>query len=187
MEITMIVHDILNDATHDFEEADIPSARLDAEVLLSFCLGCDRLEFYKNPDMIISETQLAAFRNLIARRLQWEPVAYITSRKEFWSFSLEVNNSVLIPRPDTEVIVEEALNLCRKMDSSEIKILDIGTGSGAIALALAAEITGAKVVATDISEAAVNLAKKMQPLWALKKKSIFGTAIYLNRLTVFLI
>jgi release factor glutamine methyltransferase len=169
----MIVHDILNDATHDFEEADIPSARLDAEVLLSFCLGCDRLEFYKNPDMIISETQLAAFRNLIARRLQWEPVAYITSRKEFWSFSLEVNNSVLIPRPDTEVIVEEALNLCRKMDSSEIKILDIGTGSGAIALALAAEITGAKVVATDISEAAVNLAKKNAAALGLKEKIDF--------------
>jgi len=169
----MIVHDILNDATHDFEVADIPSARLDAEVLLSFCLGCDRLEFYKNPDMIISETQLAAFRNLIARRLQWEPVAYITSRKEFWSFSLEVNNSVLIPRPDTEVIVEEALNLCRKMDSSEIKILDIGTGSGAIALALAAEITGAKVVATDISEAAVNLAKKNAAALGLKEKIDF--------------
>ena len=156
----MTIHDILNEATHDFEAVEIPSARLDAEVLLSFCLGCDRLEFYKNPDMIISETQLAAFRNLIARRLQWEPVAYITGRKEFWTFVLEVNSSVLIPRPDTEVIVEEALNLCRKMDSSEIKILDIGTGSGAIALALAAEITGAKVVATDISEAAVNLAKK---------------------------
>jgi len=72
--------------THDFETVDIPSARLDAEVLLSFCLGCDRLEFYKNPDMIISETQLAAFRNLIARRLQWEPVAYITSRKRILVF-----------------------------------------------------------------------------------------------------
>ena len=183
----MTIHDILNEATHDFETVDIPSARLDAEVLLSFCLGCDRLDFYKNPDMTISEAKLSTFRNLIARRLQWEPVAYITGRKEFWSFTLEVNNSVLIPRPDTEIIVEEALNICRKIDSSEIKILDIGTGSGAIALALAAEITGAKVVATDISEAAVNLAKKMQPLWALKKKSIFGTAIYLNRLTVFLI
>ena len=133
----MTVHDILNEATKDLEAVDIPSARLDAEVLLSFCLNCDRLEFYKNPDMTISETKLATFRNLIARRLQWEPVAYITGRKEFWTFMLEVNSSVLIPRPDTEIIVEEALNICRKIDSSEIKILDIGTGSGAIALALA--------------------------------------------------
>jgi release factor glutamine methyltransferase len=169
----MTVHDILNEATHDFEAADIPSARLDAEVLLSFCLGCDRLEFYKNPDMTISETQLAVFRNLIARRLQWEPVAYITGRKEFWTFVLEVNSSVLIPRPDTEVIVEEALNVCRKMDSSEIKILDIGTGSGAIALALASEITGAKVVATDISSEALNMAQKNAVALGLKEKIDF--------------
>ena len=117
----MTVHDILNESTKALEAVDIPSARLDAEVLLSFSLGCDRLEFYKNPDMTISETQLAAFRNLIARRLQWEPVAYITGRKEFWTFVLEVNNSVLIPRPDTEVIVEETINICRKIDSSEIR------------------------------------------------------------------
>jgi release factor glutamine methyltransferase len=169
----MTIHDILNEATHDFEAVDIPSARLDAEVLLSFCLCCDRLEFYKNPDMIISETQLAAFRTLIARRLQWEPVAYITGRKEFWSFTLEINSDVLIPRPDTEVIVEEALDICRKIDSSEIKILDVGTGSGAIAIALALEITGAKVVATDISEAAVNLAKKNADALGLQDKIDF--------------
>ena len=77
----MTIHDILNESTKALEAADIPSARLDAEVLLSFCPNCDRLEFYKNPDMIISEAQLATFRNLIARRLQWEPVAYITAAK----------------------------------------------------------------------------------------------------------
>ena len=169
----MIVHDILNESTKALEAVEIPSARLDAEVLLSFCLGCDRLEFYKNPDMTISEAKLSTFRNLIARRLQWEPVAYITGRKEFWSFSLDVNNSVLIPRPDTEIIVEEALNICRKIDSSEIKILDIGTGSGAIALALASEITGAKVVATDISPAALNLAQKNATALGLKEKIYF--------------
>jgi release factor glutamine methyltransferase len=166
----MTVHDILNEATHDFEAVEIPSARLDAEVLLSFCLGCDRLEFYKNPDMTISETKIAVFRNLIVRRLQWEPVAYITSRKEFWTFVLEVNNSVLIPRPDTEVIVEEALNICRKIDSPEINILDIGTGSGAIAIALAKEIPHAKVMATDISLTAVNLAQKNAAALGLKEK-----------------
>jgi len=169
----MTFHDILNESTKALEAAEIPSARLDAEVLLSFCMNCDRLEFYKNPDMTINETQLVAFRNLIARRLQWEPVAYITGRKEFWSFTLEVNSSVLIPRPDTEVIVEEALNICRKIDSPEMKILDIGTGSGAIAIALALEITGAKVVATDISPAAVNLAQKNAAALGLKDKIDF--------------
>ena len=169
----MTVHDILKGSIKALEAADIPSARLDAEVLLSFCLNCDRLEFYKNPDMPISETKLSAFRNLIVRRLQWEPVAYIAGRKEFWSFTLEVNSCVLIPRPDTEVIVEEALNICRKTDSSEIKILDIGTGSGAIALALASEITRAKIVATDISPAALNLAQKNAAALGLKEKIDF--------------
>lgn len=169
----MTVHEILNESTKVLEAADIPSARLDTEVLLSFCLNCDRLEFYKNPDTVISETQLAAFRNLIARRLRWEPVAYITGRKEFWTFVLEVNSSVLIPRPDTEVIVEEALNLCRKMDYPEMKILDIGTGSGAIAIALAKEMPHAKVMATDISPPAVNLAQKNAAALGLREKIDF--------------
>jgi len=156
----MTVREVLNEATRNFEGEGIPSARLDAEVLLSFCSGCDRLEFYKNPDMTIRETQLTAFRNLIARRLQWEPVAYITGRKEFWSLPLEVNSAVLIPRPDTEILVEEALSICRKFAYPEMKIIDIGTGSGAIAIALAKEMPQAQVVATDISAAALRVARK---------------------------
>ncbi len=156
----MTVRDILNESTKALEAAYIPTARLDAEVLLAFCLGCDRLEFLKNPDLILTEKQLAGYRTLIARRLKSEPVAYIRGRKDFWTFSLEVNKDVLIPRPDTEIIVEEALNACRKIDSTEIRILDIGTGSGAIALALAKEISNAIITATDISFAALALAKK---------------------------
>ena len=170
---TMTVRDILNESAKSLEASDIPSARLDAEVLLSFCLGCERLEFYKNPGMTISDTQLAAFRNLIARRLLWEPVAYITGRKEFWSFALEVNSSVLIPRPDTEIIVEEALDIYHNFTSLPVRIVDIGTGSGAIALALALEIADAKVVATDISMAALNLAKKNADTLGLQDKIDF--------------
>jgi len=155
-----MVHNILNDAVHALEAAGSPSARLDAEVLLAFCLNCDRVEFLKNPEMIIAEEKLAEFRALLARRLQWEPVAYITGRKNFWTFTLEVNRDVLIPRPDTEIIVEEALDVSRKMDEAAIRILDIGTGSGAIALALAQEIPTARVMATDVSPAALALARK---------------------------
>jgi len=157
---TMTVHEILNESTKAMEAEEIPSARLDAEVLLAFYLKCDRLEFLKNPEMTLKEKQIAGYRKLITRRLQWEPVAYITGRKAFWTFSLEVSKDVLIPRPDTEIIVEEALDICRKDDAAEINILDIGTGSGAIALALAKEINNAHVVATDISAAALVLAKK---------------------------
>ena len=169
----MTVRDILNESTKALEAVDIPSARLDAEVLLAFCLGYDRLEFYKNPDMTISETKLAAFKKLFARRLKWEPVAYITSRKEFWTFVLEVNSSVLIPRPDTEIIVEETLDVYRNFNSLSVRILDIGTGSGAIALALAYEIADAKVVATDISQAALNLTQKNAAALGLQDKIDF--------------
>jgi len=156
----MIVYDILNESAKTLEAADIPSARLDAEILLSFCLGCDRLQFLKNPEIQLDQTQLTAFKKLINRRLRWEPVAYIIGRKNFWTFSLEVNKDVLIPRPDTEVIVEEILNIAKKTVSTRIKILDIGTGSGAIAIALACEIPHASVMATDISLTALDVARR---------------------------
>jgi release factor glutamine methyltransferase len=156
----MMVHDILNDSAKALEAADIPSARLDAEVLLAFCLDCDRLDFLKNPEMALDKTQMAVFQKLIDRRLRWEPVAYMTGRKDFWTFTLEVNKNVLIPRPDTEVIVEEILNIAKKSETARIKILDIGTGSGAIAIALACEIPHALVTATDISQAALVVARR---------------------------
>lgn len=156
----MRVHDILNEATHSFEAMGSSSPRLDAEILLSWSLGCDRLEFLKNPGMTISSAQLADFQNLVVRRMRWEPVAYITGRKEFWDFSLEVSRDVLVPRPDTEIIVEEALDIFRKTASPPLRIVDIGTGSGAIALALAKELASSVLVATDISDAALSQAKR---------------------------
>jgi release factor glutamine methyltransferase len=154
----MTVREILSEVSSSFEAVGIPSAKLDAEVLLAFCLKLDRLEFLKNPEMQINKAQLADFKKLVSRRLKWEPVAYITGRKEFWSFILEVNKDVLIPRPDTEILVEEALNVCRTF--KQPRILDIGTGSGAIVLALAKELSGATIVATDISSAALATAEK---------------------------
>lgn len=156
----MTIREILNEAISSFEAVEIPSARLDAEVLLAFCLKLDRLEFLKNPEMQISKAQHAYFKKLVARRLKWEPVAYITGHKEFWTFALEVNKDVLIPRPDTEVIVEETLNICRTQNFSKPRILDIGTGSGAIALALAKELPQAQIVATDVSPAVLDVARK---------------------------
>ena len=156
----MTIWEITNEATRSFEAVGIPSARLDAEMLFSFCLNRDRLDFFKNPEMQITKTKQADFKKLVTRRLKWEPVAYITGRKEFWSFTLEVNQDVLIPRPDTEVIVEEALSICKTQAFDKPFILDIGTGSGAIALALAKELPQAKIVATDISPRALTLALK---------------------------
>lgn len=156
----MTIRQIIFEATQKLEAAGIPSARLDAEVLLAFLLQCERLAFIKNPDDTLSEKQWADFNRLIARRAGGEPAAYITGRKAFWSFALDVNPAVLIPRPDTEVIVEEALALLEQESWSHPRILDVGTGSGAIALALACESPGASITATDISEAALQTAQK---------------------------
>jgi len=154
----MTIREILNEATRELEVAEMETARLDAEVLLAFCLKCERLEFLKNPDLKINKNKLSQYTKLVERRLKYEPVAYITGRKEFWSFTLEVNKDVLIPRPDTEIIVEEALAVGK--DIIAPRIADIGTGSGAIALALAKELPGAEITATDISAAALKIAKK---------------------------
>ncbi|HNV56097.1 MAG TPA: peptide chain release factor N(5)-glutamine methyltransferase [Smithellaceae bacterium] len=156
----MTIRQIIFEATQKLEKAGIPSARLDAEVLLAFLLRCDRLAFFKNPENPISKEQRAAFDRLIERRTGGEPAAYITGRKAFWSFILDVDPAVLIPRPDTEVIVEEALAVLRQESWRRPRILDIGTGSGAIALALACEVPGASITATDISEAALQTAQK---------------------------
>jgi len=169
----MTVHDILMESTNALERVDSPTARLDAEVLLAFCLGCDRLEFLKNPAMTIGKKQQSKFSKLLARRLRWEPVAYITGRKNFWTFSLNVNKDVLIPRPDTEIIVEETIAVCRDIDSTEINILDVGTGSGAIALALVQEISRGNVTATDISTSALALARENARLLKLEDKIDF--------------
>lgn len=155
----MTVREIIHQTTRRLEAAGIPTARLDAEVLLAFGLGAERSDFIKNPERRPRGEQLAGYERLVARRLRFEPVAYITGVKDFWSFTLEVNPDVLIPRPDTEVIVEEALAPGRIAAADRPRILDIGTGSGAIALALSKEMPRARITATDISPAALAVAQ----------------------------
>ncbi len=169
----MTLFEIIMDATQKLETAGMDSPRLDAEVLLAFCLGCDRIDFLKNPDRRPDDASLAAFNLLLERRLRWEPVAYLTGQKAFWSFTLEVSPEVLIPRPDTEVLVEAALALCQTDALIAPDILDIGTGSGAIALALASELPQARITATDISEAALAVANKNARRLGLEKSVTF--------------
>jgi release factor glutamine methyltransferase len=169
----MTVHDLIHETTKRLEEIGIPSARLDAEVLLSFCLSCDRIEFLKNPKRLVDDGERLSYQRLIERRLNGEPVAYLTGRKAFWSFDLDVTSDVLIPRPETEIIVEEALAVCRREGFIRPDILDIGTGSGAIALALAYEMPDARVTATDISAAALDVAKKNARKLGLEQALVF--------------
>jgi release factor glutamine methyltransferase len=156
----MNIRDILNRATASLEKAGLISARLDAELLLSFNLNCDRLELYKAPEKSLAEVEIAGFVKLIERRAQGEPVAYITGEKEFWSLLFEVNKEVLVPRPETEILVEETLKAAADLGKRELQILEIGVGSGAVSVALAGELPCARLVATDISARALALARR---------------------------
>jgi release factor glutamine methyltransferase len=137
-----------------FNDKGIDGGRLDAELLLSEVLKLDRVGLYLNFDRPLSATEQAVFRQRVSRRARREPVQYILGETEFWSLALRVTPDVLIPRADTEVLVEEAL----KKVSGPCTLLDVGTGSGAIAVALASELPEARVEAVDISPAALAVA-----------------------------
>jgi len=144
----------------DLPESDTPA--LDAEILLCHVLGKERVYLYTWPEKELDSQQQSEFSALIARRQKGEPVAYITGLREFWSLPLKVNESTLIPRPDTERLVEVALDTFSDSISSNtsLNVVDLGTGTGAIALALASECPSWKVIGVDQSEGAVSLAKE---------------------------
>ena len=150
---------VLDWTTKRFAEAGISSARLEAQVLLAHVLGCTRTQLYTGFDKPLAEGELAAYRELIKRRLAGEPVAYLVSEHEFWGMPFHVDPSVLVPRPDTETVIEVARGL-RTDRTAPCRVLDLCTGSGAIAVALARELPAAQVVATEVSEAAVAIARK---------------------------
>lgn len=132
------------------------SARLDTELLLGHVLDCERGYLFTWPDRAVSAVQNHQFETLLARRRQGEPVAHILGHRAFWTFELAVSPATLIPRPETELLVELSLQL---MPVETGRVIDLGTGTGAVALALASERPGWQVLAVDNSEAAVNLAK----------------------------
>ncbi len=148
------------DATRDwFAKRGIESARLDAELILARALGVSRLMLYARFDQPVNEEERAAVRALMQRRGKREPIAYILGEREFWSLDLKVDARVLIPRPDTEVLVEVAVERVKAGPApAATRVVDVGTGSGAVALALARELPGASVLALDVSPGALEVA-----------------------------
>ncbi len=133
------------------------SAQLDAELLLGHVLGLNRAQLFTRPQQRLGTDEQAAFNALIKRRAGGEPVAYLLGTQGFWTLTLQVNAAVLVPRPETELLVEWALQCLRDRHAPDIA--DLGTGSGAIALALASERADARVIATDVSPQALTLAR----------------------------
>jgi len=140
------------------ELTESDSARIDAEILLAFILEQNRTYLYTWSDRVISTENESRFRSLIAKRVMGEPVAYLVGLQPFWSFELKVTLATLIPRPETELLVELALE--RIPLDSTFRIADLGTGTGAIALAIASERPSVVVVATDQSHQALEIARE---------------------------
>jgi len=155
----MTIRDILQDAAASLRDAGFISPRLDAEILLAHSLGKERLFFFTNPDHVLTNDDILRFRRLLVRRLGREPVAYIVGSKPFWSLVLDVDRRVLIPRPETEILVEEVLKIASRSDNVSTGIVDVGTGSGAISLAFASELQQVRLTATDISPEAIQAAR----------------------------
>lgn len=149
------IREVLEWTAKDLSGRGIDSSRLDAEVLLAHVLGVDRLGLYLDLDRPLMDDERVAFRQLVLRRRQREPVAYLTGIKEFWSLSLTIPSEVLVPRPDTEVLIEEVLELIPG-DGQGRRAVDVGSGSGCIGLALIAERPELYLLAVDLSAAAAN-------------------------------
>jgi len=152
---------LLQWTTTYFKSNGIDSPRATAEILLAHTLGLKRIDLYLRHDQPLNRIELDLFKSLIKKRTDREPVAYIVGGKEFWSIELEVSRDVLIPRPETECLVEEALSVLKKKYTCNPKrILDMGTGSGAVILAIASQKPGHLYFASDISIKAAGIAAK---------------------------
>lgn len=150
--------DILNQAVSKLRSEGIDRPRTNAELLLGAVLNAQKIELYLERDRILTLQQIEKFNKFVRERVSGRPLQYIIGSTEFFGLEFQVNENVLIPRPETETLVEIVIALLR--DCHQPKIIDLGTGSGAIAISLAKNVTGSSVFATDISPDALKVAEK---------------------------
>lgn len=160
----MQLRQALNAAVERLTAERVPSPRMNAELLIMFTLDCNRAYLYAHPECELTAEEIQRYDDALSRRATGLPAQYITGHQEFWGLDLIVNPAVLIPRPETEHIIETVLELVKadrrgRPSQHEFRIVDVGTGSGAIALALAMELPTAEIHATDISPDALEIAR----------------------------
>jgi release factor glutamine methyltransferase len=187
---TIDVRGALKRGIAELRDANVPSYTLAAELLLLHVLGRDRAWLYAHPEEIVPGLDAHRFISLILRRAEGEPTQYLTGKQEFWGLEFEVTPDVLIPRPETEHVIEVALDRLavreiragrkQTLTGDGLNIIDVGTGSGCIAIALAKELPGARIVATDISEAALDVARRNAARHAFANNILFLQRNLLN-------
>jgi len=153
----MNIENILNEGIDILQKNKIANPQLDSEILLSNSIKRDKKHIILNPKEVLNSEQLGKFKNLIERRKKGEPIAYLINKKEFWKDEFFVNKDVLIPRPDSELIIEQVLKIYSKDD--QLQILDIGTGSGCILLSILKERSNFYGTGIDISKKSINVSK----------------------------
>jgi release factor glutamine methyltransferase len=178
----------------ELRDANVPSYTLATELLLMHALGRDRTWLYAHPEEVVPGLEAHRFISLILRRADGEPTQYLTGKQEFWGIEFEVTPDVLIPRPETEHVIEVALDRLalreiragrkQTLTGDGLQIVDVGTGSGCIAVALAKELPGAQMVATDVSKAALDVARRNAARHAFSSRIQFVECNLLDGATV---
>ena len=169
--------ELLNSGSQKLQKQKIKTHRLDSEILLSKVLNISREQVLIRLNQNVKITEVFEFENFIQRRSQNEPIAYIVKEKEFWSKKFKVNKNTLIPRPETELLVE---NLIKIYKNKKISLLDVGTGSGCIIISLLSELSNSTGVGIDVSSSALKIAKKNAYLHKLGNKIKFYNKSIIN-------
>lgn len=164
------VRDAIQRSSQWLQTRGLSTPRLDAELLLAHALDCKRLDLFMYPDRPLNEEETNAYREFIRRRAEHEPVAYILGTVGFWKHDFAIDRRALIPRPETEGILDVVLKAAGQQRDAALRIIDVGTGSGILAISLALEFPNAQVVAADISEEALALCEENATLLGVRQR-----------------
>jgi release factor glutamine methyltransferase len=158
--MTNTIRNLLKWAITTLKEAEIDAPVINADTLLAFVLSCGRTKLYTNPDEVVDDSDISRYKELINERIRHVPMQYITHHVEFMSLDFFVDERVLIPRPETEILVETVMNKAhdKQYSNKKVTIMEIGTGSGNIAVSLAKNLSNAEIYASDISQEALTIA-----------------------------
>ena len=178
---------LLDWTVEHFDQVNSPSSRLDAEVLLAEALDCPRINLYTRFNEVPDDEPMAKYRAWVKRRAAGEPVAYLVGHREFYSLKLFVDSNVLIPRPETEHVVVAAIEAAKTIEASPLRIIDVGTGSGCVAITLAKQLAETEsrevvIAATDLSPAAIEVAQKNAEAHGVETRVRFFTGDLLEAL-----